>query len=586
MFRAPWTAVLAILTIAILLLPDIFFGPMRWQVLRFYDGTAWASVIIIGSCVALMGSARCRVLAIALIAISQIIWLGVYAYFGSVLRPEQLMLLIGELPDTASGAMAESSRIIVPTVFVLACAGLLYLLHGTQFSSRFHRIPGAGVVLVLALVGVGIRWGYWKNQIVSFPGPNSSSVIATYHTAISAGRFSLAPPSTPPKHLPIRHQTFSFTKPSSEPVTVLVIMGESINPRRLSVLGAEHPTTPNLTSWLHAPPAGFELKAGFGFSMGVATLASLPSFLRVAPVPTEGMRTGANIFDLARSSGFKSAYLSAQRRHFLNTAGGAPGASMVETYDENASRIKEVGDDFMLPHLQAFADDDASRKFIFIHQRVNHSAYSDNCRHVAAETNYFSNLNRPGVTTREIDYDNGLRCWDRNVVSYIKKILDLPGAIYVFVTSDHNEFMGERGLWGHLHPHIENALVPYIMMTNRPKSRAAQLFDEMPVPSFFNLARSIASAMDVELHAPTFTKDRFYVNKTLPFGISGFMEAVKTGDWAFDVRSFDAHGAHRETMSVSLDDVASRTSDLREQMISQNSQPRPHNRRTETGALP
>jgi glucan phosphoethanolaminetransferase (alkaline phosphatase superfamily) len=106
----------------------------------------------------------------------------------------------------------------------------------------------------------------------------------------------------------------------------LFIMGESINPVRLSLFEASADTSPNLSSWRTDPPKGMHLFSRIGFASGVATLASVPSLIRVAFIPIEGERRGLNLFKLARKTGFSTWYFSSQGHHFLATAGGAPGA--------------------------------------------------------------------------------------------------------------------------------------------------------------------------------------------------------------------------------------------------------------------
>lgn len=551
------TAIVVLVTIALLMLPDILHGAGRGEALPWYGIDSWVGVILIATCLTLMESRRWRIITILFFAFNQLIWLGVYSYFGSMLRPEQIIMFFSEVNDTVESVLGEVHALGGAVLAVVGPAMALLALHAGRFAgtgSRILRVHGAAVALLVLLIGFGMRWAVMDRQLVSFAGVNYSSAIATYRTAVSAARFTFAPPAVAPGHLKPAPQTFTLLAPAAEPVTVVVILGESVNPRRLSLMGGVHETTPNLKSWLDAPPPGYVMSARYGISMGVATVSSLPSFVRTSAVPVDGLHNGVNVFDLARQSGFRSAYFSAQQHHFLNTAGGAPGAAMIETLDENRILYRRKRDEMLVDYAGQFTADIAPRQFIFVHQRVNHSPYTQHCDD--AEINIFNDANRPGDDPRSIAYDNGLRCWDRNVARLVDVFTRRPGAVYIFITSDHNEFMGEHGLWGHLHPRLENALVPFIMLTNRPQSRAMQQFETMPVPSFFHLFRAVATAMDVELTVPEFANRRIYVNRTLPFGIAGFMEAERVDTYRYDVRTFKADGTQSDRQTVDLSDLA------------------------------
>lgn len=561
-------AVLAALaaTLAALIGPDLLLGPMRADPSNIYDIESWIAVLAIGFVVLLMPSRRARVAAIVLIVLSQFIWLGSHRYFGSPLRHDQILLFFSEMRDTGAGFLSEW-RVLAPAGLASLGAGtLLYWLHGRAGGLRLPRLRGAGLVLVIGLLFAAGRWGLWHNLVVNFSGDRSASVIGPFHAAVTAARFAFAPPPAPPPGVVSTPAAWRVLAPASEPVTVLMVMGESINPRHLSLMGYAQPTTPNLVAWQSSAPGGMVMSARYGFSAGVATLASVPSFVRSAAVPIGSTANGVNLFELAKASGFKSWFLSAQNRHFLDTAGGAPGAARVETLDEHEATYERVHDDYLIDYVRDATLDPATREFIFVHQRVNHVQYEKNCSHLSAFAGSDKVPSGPKAERRITNYDAGLTCWDRNVAALVEQVAKRPGAVYVFVTADHNELMGEQGLWGHLHPVLENALVPYILLTNRPDSDVARAFAEMPVPSFFHLSRSVARALDVDLEAPGLARDTFFVNRTLPFGLAGYMQIKQLHPGEFEVRQFDSSGRGHGEQTVRFDDVALSDSRVRAQL--------------------
>jgi hypothetical protein len=105
----------------------------------------------------------------------------------------------------------------------------------------------------------------------------------------------------------------------------------------------------------------------------------------------------------------------------------------------------------------------------------------------------------PQEDARRAAYDNGLRCWDRNIAGLVEPLLNRRGAVHFFITSDHSELMGEDGLWGHLHPTVRTAAVPMLLLTNRPSSDLARQFTSMGPATFYDLSRVVAKALGLEI---------------------------------------------------------------------------------------
>jgi glucan phosphoethanolaminetransferase (alkaline phosphatase superfamily) len=345
-----------------------------------------------------------------------------------------------------------------------------------------------------------------------------------------------------------------------EPVTVVVIMGESINPSRLSLFGAKRETTPNLTAWASKPPAGFTMIPRVGFSAGVSTRASVPSFIRTSFIPVEGEQRGINLFDLARRQGFKSWVFSAQSDRYESAAGGAVGVERLVAREGNEKTFDRVKDDYLVELVRSVSSK-SPYQFFFIHQRVNHIPYLWNCAHLAGAVSRFTHGADVGPKYSEgeqrlASYDDGLRCWDRNVAALVSAFLDRPGAVQIIITADHNELMGEDGLFGHLHPVLRGAAVPFILITNRSDSAVANAFRAMSPRSFYNLTRVVATAFGADIETPHVTSS-FYFNSTLPFGNAGYLEVEQVSPWHFVVASFNRDGSSNRTRSVDLSDVGS-----------------------------
>jgi hypothetical protein len=168
----------------------------------------------------------------------------------------------------------------------------------------------------------------------------------------------------------------------------------------------------------------------------------------------------------------------------------------------------------------------------------------------------FNDPTGTSLGVRRAAYDNGLRCWDRNVTAVVEPFLKSRGAVYVFITADHSELMGEGGLWGHGMADIRSAMVPMLLLTNRPSSPVAEMFKSLSPPTTYRLAQTVARAMGLEVKTPGISAKRFYLNSTMPFALAGFMEVDRLTDTDFRVSTFARSGKLMSAKDVSMPELA------------------------------
>ena len=522
---ATWIA-----TWALLLLPDLLLYGSGYPVLAAVKLKAWLTAGIIALLLSTARSRRFRMLAVALLVVNQAIWTGYVVYFGEALRPEHLLVFPEETTDTAIGALAEW-RTFLPWFVVLALSATLlaWLQWREHGGARFGwRVSGWG--FAVAVVAVTVAWMMHPRIDAAFPGKHSGSIYGPYQAAVGAIRLGMTQVAA--ASLDVRAQTQTQTPRAAEPVTVVVIMGESINPTRLSLYGFERDTTPTLAKWRATPPAGFTLIPEIGFSGGLDTYASVPTFLRAAYWPVGAERFGINLFELAHRQNFKSWLLSAQTANFIDAAGGAP----------HAEAVAYVANDGEMAKRAATLPDRGEDSFIFLHQRANHTPYTSSC---ASVPNWHAGFGLPTDSTedrRRTAYDNGLWCWDQGVAALVAPFLNRRGAVHIFIMADHSEIMGEDGHWGHGFTDLRVAMVPMMLLTNRPDSDVAALFKSWSPPNAYRMGQTVALAFGVRLDTPGVASDRFFINNTMPFALAGFSEVVEEKPGTYRVKNFARNG--------------------------------------------
>jgi len=545
-------AVEIVVVFLLLSAPDLFLHYKGFAIHPFVKKEYFLTIGIFSVLFALSAGTWFRMAVIVLILLNQTIWLCSLVYFGAPLTPEQVQLFFSDTADSVTTGAHIESQFVMPLLTALAPAVLLGLISIFR-PFRGSRSAVFSVVLALALVGVVARWSVHGLPAAIQAGSYSASATAATNVGVLAMRETEV--AAPPSSLnPLADHTIAPVPVPEGKATVVMVMGESINPARLSIFGWKRATTPGLAHFLNAPPPGWHMMAKIGFSGGVATLASVPSALRLVYFPNLPDRQPMNIFDVANTGDFKSYYYSAQAITTMQIAGGARHVleeKTVETYDEKAEMSPE----------ESLAEDvkgvpPAPRRFIYVHQRADHEPYLDNCKKYVGDFRTFEAPDGSDDEARRARYDTGLQCWDRSTSDIIQAFLGEKDPVYVFVTSDHNELMGEGGYWGHLIRHLPTAVVPVILMTNRPDSAIAAEFQRMDRPTQFQLMQLVAEAMGSGVNVKQYDPSIFYVNGTMPFGRAKYMEVEKLPGDRYRVSHFSSDATPAEpSETVSLESM-------------------------------
>ena len=264
--------------------------------------------------------------------------------------------------------MLDGWRSFLPwRLALLAGAAALFVLQWREGANARWRSRISGFTFVSA----GHRGdGVWMVQPridVAFPGKHTASIYGPSRRW--SAPFAWASRKVAADSLNIRGQTQQQVPLDAEPVTVVVVMGESINAARLSVFGFKADTTPGIAKWRAAPPEGFTFIPQIGFSGGLDTYASVPGFLRAAYWPVQAQKFGVNLFELAHQQGFKSWY-PVGADFELPRSRGRRAARRAHRHGRERRRSRHLGE--RVPAA-------SGNSFIFVHQRVNHTPYMNNC---------------------------------------------------------------------------------------------------------------------------------------------------------------------------------------------------------------
>ncbi len=423
-------------------------------------------------------------------------------------------------------------RALLPWLMtLLAGAAALAVLQWREGPNARWRSRISGATFVVVMVAATAAWMLHPRIDAAFPGKHTASMYGPFQAAVGAVRMGLTQVAA--ASLNIRGQTQQQTPLDAEPVTVVVVMGESINPVPLVLVRFQRRHDARTRQVALDPPGRLHASCRRWGSPAASTPSPASQASCVPPIGRSKPRNSGSTCSSSRiRQGFKSWYFSAQTLNFLEAAGGAP----------HAERIETVADDDGLSALAREIPESSEKSFVFLHQRVNHTPYTTNCAPAPEGLYIFDTETGSNDDRRRAAYDNGLRCWDRDVSAIVEPFLKRPGAVHIFITSDHSELMAESGRWGHGFTDLRVAMVPMMLLTNRPQSEVATLFKSWSPPTTYHLAQTVAQALGVRLETPGIAANRFFLNSTMPFALAGFMEVEQIKPGVYRVKSFARNG--------------------------------------------
>lgn len=475
-----------------------------------------------------------RIALAVLLAVLFLLGHGYRALTGDTLRPEGLVLAgkPDHLKDALEAVWTDVARMW--RTVAAACGWGIAAVAGTLWWPPPDAGAAPALLAPALLAGVVLRAVRLRNHD-AYPRPEMPAMIGVLNALALAGKWLLADRLDAGAEPQVRYR-YDFAARGDEPVLVVVLMGESIAPDRMGLFQPHLDTTPALTA--RSRGAGrLSMFWRLGFSGGVASNASLTTFLSGLRRPELGTNH-RTLFEVAKAQGFSTHYISPQPRSPLNMTGRLDCLDTIETRENNLEAVRARQDGLINDRLAATAP--TGRDLFFLYQRVNHAPYRNHDE--AGQRRGILNPTRPEEIVH--NYDIGLAAWDRHVESVLALVEDRlrerPATrCFVFVSSDHNELLGEHGLWGHnISGRIEGAVVPMLLFTNAPESAAASTFSGEAALGAFQLAGIVMGCLGVQVEAEGGDPAASYVCNALPYGRAGYMTARDDGTGGLAVAAY------------------------------------------------
>lgn len=245
---------------------------------------------------------------------------------------------------------------------------------------------------------------------------------------------------------PFPHPEAVTSRP--DPVTLMVVIGESASRAHLSAYGYPLPTSP----WLASARDSVVL---FADAIG-SSATTAGNMERILTFKNDDATEGdwwkyPTVIDLFNVAGYKTFWLSNQERTGIwsNASGVIAASANVIDYisaDNSEDVILSRHDDVMIPHVEKALADSAGKKLIFVHLMGSHTKYSQRfprARNRIAGTDIMRTFRRPWIDNKKAavvaDYDNSIRFTDSILHVFADTLARLADPAMMIYFSDHGE---------------------------------------------------------------------------------------------------------------------------------------------------
>jgi glucan phosphoethanolaminetransferase (alkaline phosphatase superfamily) len=499
--------------------PDLIFAAVNDT---FKVSRDWKAIIFLTPLS--MGLVLCpyrwiSILILTFFACLQIIQFIHYAYFGVYLSPFALHLMQKEMHDvgTEIAFLWKDYGYILPMVIIPFAA--------IDFLNRKFVVLKSWLGIV-AIGSIFCTFGYRLcTAMTTRFVPNARRITLDSSLKAFFGYFIIKYRNY---HLK-SYRPYSVEKNQffnrEGPINIVYIIGESCNYRHMSLFGYDvHDTTPRLKA-LAQNNDHFIFKVGI--SGANSTFASVKFITNAIGEPDNVQQTGlntTNLFKLAKQSGFQTFYLSTQHDTLLSGIGGIQYIDHIVAKASNpidTIQIQIKRDLYLLEliHRQTFSD----KNFIVLHQSSVHSPYA-----LTYGQGYKAPQTFSGSAEKILDdYDNAMLYNDFLISQMFEFFNKDRNPFYIIWTSDHNELLGENGIYGHgsgtLIP--EAAQVPVIVQSN-DVSFLEKIKHTFAI-THYEIAKLLVEQIGFTIHNPNEEKNVFYTNGIDYNGKCGYLRFTK-----------------------------------------------------------
>lgn len=444
-----------------------------------------------------------------------------YSFFHSLIMPYEIPMLFNqssEMLDTVKGIWGYI--VIYPIVIYIVTLAIIYIfLHKIDnFVIKIKILP-IFLSIIILIVGTIIA-SQRTSPYLFLPKAESTSIKNMYN--VLSWTFSKEIPKliTGNKNNIAKFSPYIIEPMKHEkPQTIIVVMGESLGAKYMSLFDFNITTTPKLDK------RKIDLEFTWGYSGGINTDVSVPTFFLLKREPQNNLillKEESNLFALAKKSGYITHYITTQK---LTVLGGFLGNNVDVTLSKkDLQKGNKNYDSSLVDYLKTI--DFSKKNFIVLHQRNSHSPYA---KQTPKEFYKFDFKGKPYKEYMRNSYFNSLLYTDTLYDEIIHIIEKEKKAGIVFFTSDHSEMLGypdEGGKYGHTYLGFEDTKVPMMVYKNEAMKKYPDLVHLKNIISHYQFGLSIARTIGYNIINPN-ENGTYFINGVDISGNQGYLKYQK-----------------------------------------------------------
>lgn len=420
-----------------------------------------------------------------------------YAFFRTYMKDYDWGLIV-ETEDIIGSLKSIISLVMLVLFLMVIFLIILYLLE-KYIKPRKNRYAKYILLLSSGIFFIGAIYNSHK-----FPNKKYFSLINTSSTLVLAIAHAFS------FHKEKKFLPYSVIKANSQKPIVIMIMGESLNAKKMNLFGFNYLNTPMLNQL--KTDINFQYKSAV--SGGVDTVISVPTFFYVKREPQNRILANSNktnLMRLAKQNGYKTYWLSTQHEE-REIEEVFQYADVVKTRRDWA---KPLYDDVLVKYLKNINFN--QKTFVVLHLRANHSPYED----FTPRAYYKWKFNYNDYHKYKLfSYMNSVLYVDNLIYSIIDYMKNNEKNFVIYFTSDHGEMLGtkeEHWVYGHSQLDINCAIVPFLYYSDRYKKNLNQA-----IYSHYSISKMLAHDLGFTVANPN-EDGSYFVNGVDTFGKWGFI---------------------------------------------------------------
>lgn len=449
-----------------------------------------------------------------------------FNYYGTWVFPLEYFLFFSKFRETMETFTSVLDITIIPIIIILIMTYLTFKIISKMSESRV-KIPYLSFVLVLFLIFVPARV-FFNDGSKKGARPNIeiTPIVNTIETmGFFIGRILPQKFFGNSKLMKEVVETPILTVKAPD-ANIIVIMGESLTCKPMSLYGEEEKTTPNLDTFKDDKNFIYQT----AFASGVMTDISIPSFFNMLYEPDSTQQiisTNTCLFKMAKENGFNTHFYSAQCSDGLSNIKSYLCTRWIDNYLDGSSETgeikKDAWDNILLERLDKINFEESN--FVVLHQIGSHSP---------VRWRYPKEFDKFKPNPKdEVDlsgYKNTILYTDYIISEMIKKLQKRSKKpTYIFFTSDHGEGIDNHSGHGHLHVKDQYE-VPFIMYKINTNDDLDYKLKDKKYTSHYEISKLVATALGYNVSSlRQYDGNHVVTGKDLS-GIAGYLKIKISND--------------------------------------------------------